>query len=369
MKQKLKKHLINAFGQRVKPKVLVFESDDWGSIRIPNTEVKDELLLLNAIRENDPFSIFDCLESSVDLEVLYNVLSRHNDQWDNNPVITTNMVITNPDFEAIRKNQFTQFESELFINTYKTYYPHEDTFKTLKDGIQQNFIYPQFHAKEHLNVRKWMEKLRTGDAIFLRAFELKCFSVDDNSSINQRKNLMATYDYLSQAELDEIEKSVTDGLNLFKEVFGFSSQTSIAPCYVWNDAIEGVFHKNGIYGIQGSSIQQKNTNGVLKRTWRSMGKNNKYDQRYTIRNGLFEPSLNKKLNWVEKALESIQIAFKWGKPAVIGTHRINYVGGLSVENRENTLEQLDELLFKVLKKWPDIQFLNSAELIELYRNG
>jgi hypothetical protein len=83
---------------------------------------------------------------------------------------------------------------------------------------------------------------------------------------------------------------------------------------------------------------------------------------------LFEPALNRELNWVEKALESMEIAFKWGKPAVIGTHRINFVGGLSLDNRNNTLKQLDELLNKGLKKWPEIVFLNSAELLEKYSN-
>jgi hypothetical protein len=179
---------------------------------------------------------------------------------------------------------------------------------------------------------------------------------------------MASYDYLTEEEFLEIQKSISEGLMLFQDVFGFNSKTSIAPCYVWNDQIEGVFNKHGIVGIQGSYVQQKNNFGIHKRNWRSMGTTNSLGQRYFIRNCLFEPSLNKNLNWVEKAIESIEIAFKWNKPAIIGMHRINFVGGLSEDNRENTLKQLDELIYQVLKKWPDIQFLNSAELLERYTN-
>ena len=368
MKQKLKKHALNVFGRNLNQKIVVFESDDWGSIRIPNNRVKDQLLAIKAIREKDPFSMFDCLESAIDLSVLYEVLGNYKDQFGRNPSITLNMVMTNPDFEAIKNNRFTNYESELFLKTYTSYYPECDTFAKLIDGIEKKLVYPQYHAKEHLNVRKWMDKLRCGDSKFLKAFEMNCFSIDDESSMNQRSNLMATYDYSSKDELKEIKKSISDGLKLFEKVFGFNSQTTIAPCYVWNDEIEQVFQENGIYGFQGSYIQQKNTNGVLKRTWRAMGANNMKNQRYLIRNGLFEPSLNRGVNWVERSLESMEIAFKWGKPVVMGSHRINYVSGLSMDNRNNTLEKLDELLNKAIKKWPDIIFLNSAELLEKYRN-
>ena len=81
-----------------------------------------------------------------------------------------------------------------------------------------------------------------------------------------------------------------------------------------------------------------------------------------VRNGLFEPSINDKVNWVDKCMESIEIAFKWGKPAIIGTHRINFAGRLDVQQRNRNLKDLDSLIKKVLNKWPDIQFADSASI-------
>ncbi len=369
MKQRVKKHLLNAAGQCLGQKYVIFESDDWGSIRIPNNHAKHTLLKIKAIRSTDPFSMVDCLESNLDFTELFNVLTKYKDIKGKNPVLTTNMVMTNPDFNQIRSHQFNDYFGELFPKTYEKYYPNSGTFDCLIDGIESKLIYPQFHATEHLNINKWMYKLRQGNITFLKAFDLECFAIDDlANNNNKRSNLMATYDYLTQEEFEEIKKRIVLGLQLFKEVFGFNSETSIAPCYVWNDEIEQVFLENGINGIQSSYIQQKNYFGNLKRTLRTMGKKNSIGQNYLIRNVLFEPSLNSKTNWVEKAMESIQIAFMWGKPAVIGTHRINYVGGLCKNNRENTLSQLDELLSKILKKWPDVEFLSSATLVEKYRN-
>ena len=67
-------------------------------------------------------------------------------------------------------------------------------------------------------------------------------------------------------------------------------------------------------------------------------------------------------------MEEIRVAFKWGKPAVISSHRVNYVGSIDPSNRDNGLDKLKKLLNKVLKKWPDVEFMTSAELGDLIRS-
>ena len=64
-------------------------------------------------------------------------------------------------------------------------------------------------------------------------------------------------------------------------------------------------------------------------------------------------------------MKEIEIAFRWNKPAVISSHRVNYIGYLHPENRERSLKQLSELLSRMLKKWPDIEFMTSSELGDL----
>jgi len=369
LKEYLKKHIINSKGNKISDRVLVIESDDWGSIRVPNKHVQEYLVQQKLINLNDPFSRYDCLESAKDLEPLFEVLSSHNDCLGNNPVITINMVMANPDFEKIKTNKFDSYYFEEFTKTYETYYPNLNTFYSISNGIEKKLIHPQFHAREHLNALQWLSRLQNHDERFLKACEVGCFAIDDLRSSNQRANLMASYDYQSEVELEFIMYSIEQGLQMFERTFGFSSKTSIAPCYVWNDNIEDKFHKCGIQGIQSSYIQQKNSNGRFERIWHISGVENKYRQKYFVRNVTYEPALNNKVNWVKKAMESIEIAFLWKKPAIISSHRINYVGGLCLNNRQNTLTQLDELIYKVLKKWPDVKFLNSEQLLEVYTNG
>ena len=91
---------------------------------------------------------------------------------------------------------------------------------------------------------------------------------------------------------------------------------------------------------------------------------NKFNQLHWRRNCLFEPSRNQNFDWVGKCLSEIEIAFRWGKPAVISAHRENFIGSIFEENRLQSLEKLELLLTKVFQKWPNVQFINSAQLAE-----
>ena len=59
------------------------------------------------------------------------------------------------------------------------------------------------------------------------------------------------------------------------------------------------------------------------------------------------------------------MAFCFHKPAVISSHRVNYIGALDVANRTRGLQQLRLLLSKILKTWPDVEFMSSVDLGEL----
>jgi hypothetical protein len=63
-------------------------------------------------------------------------------------------------------------------------------------------------------------------------------------------------------------------------------------------------------------------------------------------------------------MESIDIAFKWGKPAIVGAHRINFAGRLGLEQRDKNLEMLDQLLTRIIKRWPNVQFIHSQNLLK-----
>ena len=69
------------------------------------------------------------------------------------------------------------------------------------------------------------------------------------------------------------------------------------------------------------------------------------------------------------SLKEMEVAFLWHKPATISSHRVNYIGFLHPENREKSLKKLEELLVRMLKRWPDIEFMTSSELGDLIASG
>ena len=50
------------------------------------------------------------------------------------------------------------------------------------------------------------------------------------------------------------------------------------------------------------------------------------------------------------------------KPAIVVSHRINFVSGLNTAHRDRSLGMLGRLLDEVLRRWPDVQFMSSNEL-------
>jgi hypothetical protein len=346
------------------------ESDDWGAIRIPNNKVRETLWNRGYTRKSDPFSRYDALETTQDYELLFDKLLEFKDYKGNAPVITANFIMNNPDFEGIQKDDFQQYHSESFQQTYQKDASSAFAWRTLQQGMQQNLMAPQFHGAEHLNVVKWMQKLQRKDEKFMEAFHLHCYAIDAIDESNRRNNLMAAYDYDSQEELEYILKSIRNGLVQFENAFGFLSQTTIAPCYVWNEAIEQEMYVGKVGCFQGSYMQNiPIATRDFKKLYRFQGERNKNNQTYLVRNGLFEPSLHESVDWVKKTMESIDIAFQWGKPAIIATHRINFAGRLDESRRNKNIQMMGLLLGELLRKHPEVQFVDSATLYQKINQG
>lgn len=54
--------------------------------------------------------------------------------------------------------------------------------------------------------------------------------------------------------------------------------------------------------------------------------------------------------------------FKFGKPANINTHRVNFSGNIDSENRDKHLLQLRNILKKIKKTWPDVEFMSISDM-------
>jgi hypothetical protein len=365
IKTRIFRNLMNAVGWHTNRKLLLIESDDWGSLRMPSKEAFYRLEKLNIGVEDDLFNRFDSLENSLDLTRLMEILDKHRDQNGNPVCITANTIMANPDFDKIRESAFQNYHWVNLNESYKRYSDGSLAVSALSEAVKQKFFFPQFHGKEHLNVPLWMEALRSGDNNTLSAFKEHVFSLRTKVKVGIKQNYMASFEACEINDSTRIIESLREGLQLFEEYFQVKSKTIIAPCYIWNEVVEKVSADAGVKGVQGISYQYLPTARGVRKKLHFTGQVNNYGQIYLVRNAFFEPSLEGRKDVVRDCLKRIETAFRWKKPAIIGSHRINYMGSLVESNRENNLKLLDSLLTQVKKKWPDVEFISSDQLVNI----
>jgi len=95
----------NIRGSNLSQKVIVIESDDWGSIRMPDKSTYHKLLGKGIRVDDCPYMKYDSLADDKDITSLFEVLDSVHDFNGNTPVLTANCVMANPDFDKIKKKR------------------------------------------------------------------------------------------------------------------------------------------------------------------------------------------------------------------------------------------------------------------------
>ncbi|MDD3743578.1 MAG: hypothetical protein PHX54_08160 [Lentimicrobiaceae bacterium] len=366
IKKAIISHLQNLPGWRTRKKIVVIESDDWGSIRMPSREVYNKLLSEGYNVDRDPFMKFDNLATPSDLFRLFEVLNAVKDSRGRPAVMTANTIVANPDFEKIREAEFRSYFYEPFTATLKRYPEHGESFKMWKQGMDAGVFHPQFHGREHLNVNRWLLGLRQNDSMLRHAFEHNMISISSQPN-DMRFDYMEALDYYSPSEKESKPQVIEEGLKLFNDIFGYGSTSFIACCYVWDNEIEKTLHHHGVKYIQGV-VQQliPNMHGErhsYKKSIHYTGQRNTLNQLYLARNAYFEPALlGPDTDHIGYCMQRMGAAFRMNKPAIIASHRLNYIGSIHTENRDNNLQMLSELLKTITTRWPDVEFMTSDEL-------
>ena len=373
MIRKIVHNLYNIPGWRTNRHLVVIESDDWGAIRMPSREVYEQFLKEGIRVDNDPYCRYDSLATKDDLEILFEALQSVKDKNGKPAVLTADAVVANPDFEKIKESDFQEYYFEPITTTMNKSPNHTNVFDIWKAGIGAGIFHPQFHGREHLNVKKWLRVLREGkDPITRRAFELGTFGLTSKVSPGIQGTYMGAFDSALEEDIQEYAKIIKEGLDLFEKLFGYRSRSFIATTYTWHPLIENSLKENGIDFLQGLVTQHipvdDGHNYFYKRT-NFQGKSSASQLIYLMRNCFFEPSqFNNYHNAVDECLSRIRTAFRWKKAAVICSHRLNFIGNIDSSNRDRNIHLFTKLLNEIVKRWPDVEFVSSDELGSIIMN-
>lgn len=351
----------NIPGWKTKRKIIIFSVDDFGNIRIASNEARKNLGIAGLNINDSRFDQFDGLEKAEDLSMLFDVLTSVKDLNGNFAVFTPYTNIANIDFEGVINNNYQTYKYELLPTTLKKLPGYEGTWELWKQGIENNIFCPQFHGREHINVKIFNELLQQKNPLLLACLNNRSYTglpLTFYKTINYNE----TYCFDSFDENEELKIQIKDGLTQFENIFGYKASNFTSPGAYQNEILDKTFYDYGIKFIDAVFMKKTHQGkGIYNNQIIYWGKR-KNNLTYFLRNAVFEPTLLEYDDNVNSCLKEIETAFFWGKPANISSHRVNFSGVLDINNRKKGLSSLKNLLTAITKRWPDAEFMSASEL-------
>ena len=349
--------LKNALAQRSDQRIVVFESDDWGSQRVPSKAARDRLLAQGILSGKSAYDQ-ETLENAEDVATLCEVLGSVRDA-DGLPAVFSCFVNpANPDFDRIRESDFEGYFWEPTSQTLERRGDRAAVQAAWQSGRAAGLVDLEYHGREHLQVRLWMDFLRSSSVV-RAGFELGYYSVACEPVPPTIRGFRAAYFFESPDEIPAMERIVVDGARLFEEEYGVRPHVFCAPNNVFHPELYRAVKTAGCNVIvrHARNLQPDGRGGVTQvwgnRRVREAGLS------WYGRNAIFEPEQG---YGIEHALRGIRSAFAWGVPAIVSTHRVNYVGGIDPRVRDRGARELGALLKAITKTWPDVHFMSSRAL-------
>ncbi len=359
----------NIIGWRTSRKIVVFSVDDYGNVRVDSKDSRQRMNQ-NGLKVHNRFDAYDSLETREDIEILFETLMSVKDSNGHYAIFTPFAVPCNIDFEQMAENGYKKYEYELLPQTFyklSSQQPkvYDGAWDLIQEGIRDKLFLPQFHGREHLNLRIFEEKLASQDKEILTALQNRSYtsiSAEDYETITPS----AAFEFWDSDENNRFASVIADGLRAFEEVFGYRAVHFNPPGGREHPVIHKSLYENGIKYLDTPLLKSEHQGeGKYRTVFNYTGKQNKWGQLYLVRNVVFEPSDDRGVDWVEYAMKQIETAFRWNRPAIISSHRVNFCGHINEQNRAKGITALKELLNRIVTRWPEVEFLSANELGEV----
>lgn len=365
----------NIIGWKTNRKIVVISVDDYGNVRLHSKEARDRMEKegLKILSPFKGFDLYDSLENKDDLEMLFEVLTSVTDKNGRHAVFTPFALPCNINFEKVVESNFSEYQYELLPETYsKLSSLQPDAYKGAwelwQEGIDKGIFMPQFHGREHLNLKLFKEKLERKDEKLITSLNNRSYSripANEYETIS----ISAAFEFWDFKENSHFPPIINDGLDAFEKVFGYQATHFNPPGGREHPVIHSTLKENGIQYIDIPMIKKEHQGkGRYKTIFNYTGKQNEHGQIYLVRNVVFEPTDDRGADWVDYTMKQIEAAFRWNRPAIISSHRVNFCGHIDPDNRAKGLGSLKKLLQRIVQRWPEVEFMAANELGDLIKN-
>jgi len=352
-------------GKTTNRKLVVFESDDWGSNRIASKEALYSLKKIGVLNDNSShYDKYDTIARTKDLEILFETLTCVKDCNGNNAVFTTFLNPVNPDFERIKQDNYQNYYYETFFETLNRTGEREQVETLWMQGLSSNIFSLAYHSREHLCFPLWMDFLKKGEPVLRQAMDHNFYSVPLEGLPHWASSFRPPLFFTNKDQKEQIKKSLIEGIHIIKKMFGTFPYVFCPGNGISHIDFDKVLSHEGVIAIVTNRFRKEpDGKGKVRHRYMTNSWKNEFGQMYYYRNSCFEPTYSK--NSVNFCLDQIKNAFRWHKPAIICSHRVNYIGFLDPSNRDKGLKELRTLLQQIVKRWPDVEFISSNDYAKI----
>lgn len=357
----------NLRGWRTRRKLVAFAVDDYCNVRLASKAAR-ERLAAGGLDLSSPFDQLDAVETRQDLEALFEVLDSVRDSAKRPAVFTAYVVSANPDFAGIRA-QLHRYAYESVTTTFSRLAAEQPAayagaWEMWKEGCARGLIRPQFHGREHLNIELIERKLETRASDLQLNLENFCMAALSREPSMPGLSFTRAFALNDRASLLLHADILRDGLDLFEKVWGFRSRSFTPPAQALHPSLNGLVESAGVTSIDKPlRCVRPMGDGTCRRETNHSGRQAGQAHFTVVRNVVFEPSSDRGYDPVGRALDQVAAALRWGRPAIISSHRVNFCGHLDESNRTRSLDALRRLLNGIVKRWPDVEFVPVDELV------
>ncbi len=343
-------------------RAVVLQSDDWG-LRgfVPDHQVLQGLDTSKLGGGHFPEIYWQStLEDSLDVADMMAILLRHLGRDDLPAVFQPNMILSQ---QSVAAKPAVAGDKASWQPDPR--YPRSGLEQSVAAAIAAGVWQPELHGLHHFDPAGRRHALDTDDGEIAHAFQLGVLAFPGSHH---------AYELGPQRSLEDV-RAFWQGIDTrFEEAYGQPFTSIIAGDYVWEPRHEVYFRELGARAIQAKSHQRRrDIHGPawwkrVRKAWsRSWDRLTVHDIVYLDRVALLETAQSPDpVGHRHQCVRDVQKAWHEGIPAIIETHRVNYV--LTDESSEQEgRAHLDQLLTELDPNGP--LYVSDSELVGMARRG
>jgi len=321
-------------------KAVVLESDDWGLCAWSPDE-QARLVLSDTPAFRTPAGARyggSTLESAADVRAITDLLLEFRGGDALPPVLQANTVLASPDYVGLDPPLFPADHMPLidFPQT-PSRWARPGLWGEVVRAREAGVWWPELHGLHHLPENAWLSALRRAEADARRAHEQQspvCEAVE------------ASGEYDASEPIETRRRNLELAVEKFRVLFGRAPTSFCPPDYRWDESSDADAERLGLTTFQGKA---ERAGAALPRLRRVLGRYPWPDfegTRFHLPPRIaFEPSAGERASrvGVDAARRAARTAWGRSQPAVISTHRVNYVH-LDDDRARAGREQLRALL-------------------------